>query len=155
MGCRIAREHGVTTRIVLSSKFLRLALRPRKPWTERSQNAFVLNCELFTDCSRADLDNNSFRRAALIFDHALLQNNCPGKTVGLVDWVGLVLRAKGSRIQVPGRRCTFHAYYTAVSLADSSRFFGRNGFLQPRVVNALLLALPAAAIAHAPNDRAY
>ncbi len=69
------KEHRVTTRIVLSSKFLRFALDRENHGTERSQNAFVLNCELFTDCSGADLNNNFFPRVALIFVHGLLLNN--------------------------------------------------------------------------------
>jgi hypothetical protein len=30
-------------------------------------NTVVLNCELFTECYQAHLDNNSFHRVALIF----------------------------------------------------------------------------------------
>src|SRR5216684_2211008 len=42
-------------------------------------NAFVLNCELFTECSHDDLDNTFSRRVALIFVDTLLQNSWPSK----------------------------------------------------------------------------
>lgn len=35
-------------------------------------NAFVLDCELFTECSHADLDNNSSHRIALVLVDVLL-----------------------------------------------------------------------------------
>jgi hypothetical protein len=73
---RVLSYTRVTTRIVLRSK------RPAEPHFPTAKNmyrailnAFVLNCELFTDWYHADLDNNLFHPVALICIDVLLKYN--------------------------------------------------------------------------------
>ena len=54
---------------------MKLGLVTVKTKCRAISNAVVLNCELFTGCSHAHLDNNSFHRVALIFVDVLLQHN--------------------------------------------------------------------------------
>ena len=58
----------VTTRIVLrGKKAVKLCLVTAKTKCRAISNAVVLNCELFTGCHHARLDNNLFYLVALIF----------------------------------------------------------------------------------------
>jgi hypothetical protein len=56
-------------------KVVKLCLVNVKTTCRAISNAVVLNCEVFTGCSYAHLDNNSFHRVALIFVDVLLQHN--------------------------------------------------------------------------------
>jgi len=66
----------VTTRIVLrGKKAVKLCIVAVKTMCRAIADAVVLNCESFTRCSHAHLDNNSFHKVALIFVDVLLQRN--------------------------------------------------------------------------------
>ncbi len=74
VGLADSRAHLSPPVLFSGQKSLDVCVATAKSMYRAISNAFVLNCELFTQCSH-DLDNNSSHRVALVFVDILLQNN--------------------------------------------------------------------------------